>query len=74
MLLASLIIGPLFTAGFAVMVKELVKAPTGYQDENGFHNVSARQGSAAARAKSKKLRRHAVAHSPFGGLQAAPAR
>ena len=74
MLLASLIIGPLFTVGLAVMVKELLKAPTGYQDKNGFHNVSIRQGSVAARAKSKKARRHAVTHPPFGGFQAAHAR
>ena len=74
MLLASLIIAPLFTAGFALMLRELVKAPQGYQDELGFHKLPASQQPAAARVKSKKERTKALGHPSFEGFRAAHAR
>ena len=73
MLLTSLIIAPLFTAGFAVMLKELIKAPVGYQDEQGFHKMSDGRKVAMDRTKRKRARRQTVEHS-FAGFQAAHAR
>ncbi len=71
MILAALIIAP-FTAGVAVMIKEMVKAPVAYQDENGFHIVAKSAGSrrmAQAHARLRKARHQTASGSGVGSFQ-----
>ena len=74
MLLASLIIGPLLTAGFAMMVRELVKAPVGCQDEHGFHRSTTDQKSGVGRAKTRRVSRQLADRPVLTGYRAAHAK
>lgn len=74
MLIALLIIGPLLTAGFAMMLRELVKAPVGYQDEHGFHESTADQKLAVRRAKIRRVTRRSKNSPVPAGYRAAHAR
>ena len=69
-----LIIGSLFTTGFVMMLREIVKAPVGCQDEQGFRQASAKQEAATPRPRSRRVRRHATDRPPFGALEVAPVR
>lgn len=74
MLIVFLSIGSLFTAGFVMMVWELVKAPFGFQDEHGFHELTAQEKSDTIRVRSRRVRRRTSGRRALPDLKPAHAR
>lgn len=65
------------TAGFGVMIKELLTAPEGHQDQTGFcvaPQDSATPQKARASRRARRVRRSPVSVPSMGGLQSAHAR